>query len=734
MKQFRNGAENTKRGMKRANWNHVVACAAMFTIFGMARIQAQTKAWTSIGPQGGDILAVSIDPHHPRTLYAATAYGGAFKSLDGGVTWGNFGGPNRRLLFDPMDPNTIYSIDSTNPLAGGEISKSTDGGKSWIPSNSGFPAYVRVIALAIDPLNPLTLYAGTTVGVFKSTDAGRNWSDSSNGLPVGGPDTQGRYSYANAFYTLIVDPQNPSTLYAAASGYAIASGTGVTVLGRGGLFKSLNGGAKWQPAGFESDLASDLRLAIDPKNTSTLYVGANSGIFKTLDGGASWRAVTSALPPFEPGPPPFSNAPSYFHADSVIIDPKQPETIYAIISNSFGSTVVKTRNGGESWSETSSGLPNGSFVRSLDIDRQHPKTLYAGTAVGLFKTTDGGRTWSPSDAGLSATSVSDLAIDPRNSASLYATTSSGLVKTVDGGMNWTPANSGLTRAGSPLVVDPRNMGTVFAAGCIAVSGCGLVKSTDGGTTWRASWIAQGSVTNWITALSIDPQNSNVLYMTTQDFDECGTETLHKSADGGSNWSHLLFKDLGVTASCVLSMAIDPQNPGNLYAAFQRGGVFKSTDAGSTWNAANSGLASGTPLSNSSAVALAIDPASPSTIYTLSVSGIFKSTDGAMSWNPASSGLPDWSSGFVDCCFGPRLAIDPTNSAKLYLGIAVGGAQHVFQTSDAGASWVDSGLVVPGGSLWFGGLTISAEQPATVYAGSPSQGVFKLSNTVALTGH
>jgi photosystem II stability/assembly factor-like uncharacterized protein len=248
--------------------------------------------------------------------------------------------------------------------------------------------------------------------------------------------------------------------------------------------------------------------------------------------------------------------------------------------------------------------------------------------------------------------------------------------------------------------------------------CGVIKSTDGGTSWSASWIPQYPGI-WITKLAIDPRNANIVYATA-DYD-CGMETLRKSVDGGMSWSHSLFKDKGVLAACLVDLVVDPQNSGHLYAAFQFGGVFKSTDAGATWKAANSGLSPGV-YSAYDAVALAIDPGSPGTVYAVSSSGVFKSGDGGMSWNPASSGLPDWSSGFGECCFRPRLVVDPQNSARAYLGISVDGVDHVFQSFDGGASWKDSGLVVSGSSWWFAGLAISSQGPSTVYAGCPGQGV------------
>jgi len=335
-------------------------------------------------------------------------------------------------------------------------------------------------------------------------------------------------------------------------------------------------------------------------------------------------------------------------------------------------------------------------------------------------------------------------IDPQNSSTLYAATATPhptLLKTTDGGRTWSPANSGLANSVFPLAIDPQNTNTVFAAGCAAGSMCGVTKSTDGGTSW-------GSIVYFydpsdydddyvVSAIAIDPRNSNTVYAITQDSFACDRDRLPKSVDGGVTWSGSLFKDMGVLGSCVADLVVDPQNSRNLYAAFQVGGVFKSTDAGATWNAADAGLPSSSNYSGNpyysagspfySAIALAIDPGNPSTVYTVSFSSVFKSSDGGMSWNPANSGLPDllpdWS--LQECCFRPRLAVDPQNSVKVYLGIFVDGAPHVFQSSDGGASWMDSGLVASGLAAWFGGLAISSQ--GTVYAGSPGQGVFAFRN-------
>lgn len=683
-----------------------MALTTVLAIFGTGRVWAGTDAWTSIGPQGGEIKALSVDPHNPQTLYAATSFGGAFKSLDGGANWVKSGMPNRPLVFDPQDPKTIYVFDY-----GQGISKSTDGGTSWNPADSGL--YPLVNALAIDPLKPSTLYAGTAAGIFKSTDGGTTWSLVSSGLlPLSLPGPPRQLSGRS----LAIDPQDPSTLYAVVDGIAYSSGPGLTVEAAGGFVKSTDGGGSWNllDIGLPQTHTMGAVLAIDPQNPSTLWVGTNYGMFKSKDGGVSWNPVNSGLPQFATGLPPFPNRSPFFLA--VAIDPLRPDTVYARIYSSSRSTIFKTTNGGASWSDAGSGLPEG-FNKSLQIDPQISTALYAGTKLGVFKSTDGGTRWTEADSGLTAMGISDVAIDPRNANTLYAATSIGLVKTTDGGTNWSRANSNVPLF-SRLAIDPQNTSTVFANGCLPDTNCGVIKSTDGGASWSASWIPPYPGI-WITTLAIDPRNSNIVYATA-DYD-CGMETLRKSVDGGMRWSHFLFKDMGVLAACLVDLVVDPQNSGHLYAAFQFGGVFKSTDGGATWNAANSGLSPGAYGYN--AVALAIDKGSPGTVYAVSSSGVFKSSDGGVSWNPASSGLPDyWSGGFEECCFRPRLVVDPQNSARLVLGISVDRVDHVFQSSDGGASWKDSGLPWFGSSGWFGGLAISSQGPSTVYAGCPGQGV------------
>jgi len=125
-----------------------------------------------------------------------------------------------------------------------------------------------------------------------------------------------------------------------------------------------------------------------------------------------------------------------------VIDPKAPATVYA---GTYDDGVFKTTDGGASWSPVNTGLTDNS-VEALAIDPTAPATLYAGTRNnGVFKTTDGGASWGAVNTGLTHNSVEALAIDPTALRTLYAGTrfGGGVFKTTNGGGSWSAVNTGL---------------------------------------------------------------------------------------------------------------------------------------------------------------------------------------------------------------------------------------------------------------------------------------------------
>ena len=125
-------------------------------------VSAGTNVWTSIGPEGGQISSLAIDPTNPSTLYAGTWGGGVFKSTNGGAAWsavntGLTGIYVYALAIDPATPGTLYAGTY------GGVFKSTNGGAAWSAVNTGLTTPL-VNALAIEPTTPGMLYAGTGGG------------------------------------------------------------------------------------------------------------------------------------------------------------------------------------------------------------------------------------------------------------------------------------------------------------------------------------------------------------------------------------------------------------------------------------------------------------------------------------------------------------------------------------------------------------------------------------------
>ena len=401
-------------------------------------VWAGDNQWTSIGPEGGPVSTLVVDPSNPTTLYAV-ANGGVFKSTNGGGSWSRTNAglsvmPVSILLLDPSNPATIYLVAESGP--GGGIFKSSNGGRVWNPVNTGFPATASVSALAIDPSSPATLYAGIAgvyhpgasglessgPGVFKSTDGGSSWK------PI--YTMSSTYAFAN-ISRLVIDPSNPSTLYYMMTG--------------GGVYKSTNGGGDW-------NLLTTTEvsfLVFDPSNPSTQYAGTHSnGLLKSTDGGGSWNPSNSGLP-------------SSWWVDALVIDPSNPATLYAVANGGVykGTNIFKSTNRGGTWSQVNANL-TAMNSKTLAIDPTNPTTLYVDggysslipSCGGVLKSTNGGVSWNPVNTGLTATSIDSLGIAPSNPSTLYVGTACGLQKSSNGGGSWSLINR-MAVGGAGVIVE-----------------------------------------------------------------------------------------------------------------------------------------------------------------------------------------------------------------------------------------------------------------------------------------
>lgn len=282
------------------------------------------------------------------------------------------------------------------------------------------------------------------------------------------------------------------------------------------------------------------------------------------------------------------------------------------------------------WAGTNSWTSIGSFTRAYLIvpDPTNPATLYAQVngPSRLIKTTNGGGSWSTVLFSPDGPEFVAVAVDPSSPSTVYAATDGevafggALYKTTDGGSTWTLKNLGLTRRVVALAIDPVNPSTVYAT---TRDGPSLFKSTNGGDSWTSLDASN------ISSLTLDPATSGTLYGAT-------FGGILKSTDGGSTWS---FKP--VRANAVLRLAIDRLTPTRLYGAFSLpSAVYESTDAGETWTALPGAFVDPPPPQIGTGVAeLAVLPGNPSTLFATNACRVFKSIDGGGIWTDASAGLP-----------------------------------------------------------------------------------------------
>jgi photosystem II stability/assembly factor-like uncharacterized protein len=555
-----------------------------------------TNVWTPRGPEGGVVGRAVVDPQSTGTLY----------------------------VNGPQSPGTLY-VDGRGPLF-----KTTDSAGRWSALSAGGPPYATV--LAVDPRNSSTLYgANPNSALFKSTDGGLTWNPS-DPLPCMGL-AQFQPCLSLSF---VIDPGNPSTLY-------VGHDTDYSL--NGGMFKSTDGGATWNPAGNglpvfpNKALPSVHALAIDPKNPGTLYAATVGGLFKSTDGAMSWSPVSSG----RPGIP-----------DALVIDPQNSNTLYANYGNAKNA-VFKSTDGGSSWVDT------GFQGVNLVVDPQDSAVLYAVSPDGIVKSMDGGGNWSVVLPGATTNSPGWwVAVTPGKGAGhrlgnhsvrgvVYGGTGwPGIFKSSDGGSTWAAVNSGLlANIFYTLAIDPQNPRTLYGG----VYSRGLVKSTDGGASWSTTQFKSD-----FTTLMFDPRNQGTVYASTN-------PGVAKSIDRGQNWVQLPLGPVGSAGPIV----IDKQNPDTIYF-----GGLKSSDAGASW--VQSGLNSAT---------LAIDPQIAGTIYVGSeaaggngvlkvgsvTSGVLKSVDGGRTWTGVNT---LWQA--VDVS---GVMVDPTNSSVVYA-----------QTTWLDCSWYD----------------------------------------------
>ncbi|MEO6724783.1 MAG: SBBP repeat-containing protein [Blastocatellia bacterium] len=437
-------------------------------------------------------------------------------------------------------------------------------------------------------------------GVIYGTWLGGANDDIAQGLAV---DKEGNAYVAG--YTVSTDfPKTASALQQSSGGYADGFIAKLNATGSALFYSSYVGGnGDDSLSSIAVDAGGNAYVTGSTQSSNLPATGIQQSrgsqpIFKSADRAGNWTQIGNTL--------------NTTLAFTLAIDPTNPNTLYA--GTFLG--VFKSTNGGQQWQTTGQTNPaNPFFVTGVAIDPSNPNRIYAASRTGgIYRSTDGGQSYQ-ANTGINfggPPSGYDVVVDPVMPMTVYLGTQSGAFKSTNGGDAWTPINTGLGLPQSPnslprinrLVIDPSNRMTVYAA-----TSRGVFKTTDGGGTWLAATngIGQGGQAE-VLALAIDPTMPATLYAGVASF----SGGLYKTTDGGATWraSNTGLNLPGVsTPLTVQSLAIDPGTPQTVYAGTSSGGVYKSTDGGATWSASNTGLP------NVTVNAVVVDRVNPANVYT-----------------------------------------------------------------------------------------------------------------------
>lgn len=599
--------------------------------------------WKSIGPSPGfyssygnissRITTIQYDPINPNTIYLGAAFGGVWKSIDGGNTWtaksdNEVSLASGSIAIDPANTNIIYygtgeATYSGTSYYGRGLLKSTNGGDTWTSYTSGLPSLSYTSRIVIRPSRSSELLAAMgTSGLYRSTNSGVNWFKVISGRCD----------------DIIFSPSGDTA-------YTVGSGVGYRI--------SINGGETFTSSAALT-LGTRNHIAICKRSPNILYFARYSSsaiqVYKSTDYGNTFNQVSIGTD--------FAGSQAWYDF-YMHVNPFDPNYAYV------GSIDIwRTTNGGTSFQNITNGYSGGYVHVDQHNAAFHPSNSNNMMCVndgGVWRSTDRGTTWTNLNSSLTLTQFYRIAADPNNGDHVMGGTQDNGTQRTLGSLNYSLAFGG---DGGEVCFHSQNSNYILGE----TQTNGVRRSTNNGSSWSGATTGLSGSGAWVGPILSHPMDAGIFYTARQQ--------VFKTTDWGANWAAISSG----TSGAILEMAISKLSPNIMYAT-SGSSIFKSTNSGTTYTNVTTGLPGRTITS------VNVHPDSPNVVL-LTCSGfgtghIFKSTDGAASWQNISGNLPDSPANDV--------LILPYSNTTLYL---IATDVGVFVTENWGSSWIELAAGLP----------------------------------------
>lgn len=649
--------------------------------------------WQMMGPSGGDVRSIVVDPLDKDHLYISTLDGQIYTSKDAGSSWEllvNLERPQLildQLMVDKKDSTIIYASGHKHKAPGGFF-KSADGGKTWkeakqlssesihsmtqsekdpnmlfVGATSGLwmsndfgdtwqkvkytkDGPLNIDSLAIDPRDSNIIYAGTWYRPFKSTDGGKTWDLINKGM-IDDSDV----------FAITIDGENPDHVISSACS---------------GIYESYNSGGTWKKLnGIPSDSRRTRDILQHPTRPATIYAATTQGFWMTANGGRSWAMTTSRD----------------LEINSITVHPADPNRVY-IGTNNYG--VMVSNDGGKNFSATNGNFSS-RFTYSIAADVEKPNRLYAttiNTATGggfIFISSDNGKTWNQAvkNFDTNRTTAYSLVQDRQDPNKIYIGTNFGIFSSADRGLSWTQITPP-----KPVKPSRSRRGRRTATPEVSTTAPGMIP-------------ALGDKINTFI------YNGKNGYL-------AGTDNgLYESYDIEKGWKKISFGE-NINYK-VVTIAISEQNPEQIWIGTARDGALVSNDNGATWTKIKD-VSDNAPIS-----AIAVNPGKADYVYIGTTQTFYTSKNGGKKFTRRGGSLPLGNFNSI--------LVNPNNWKEVYVGSALEVSQGIFFSDDGGWDWdrIDTkDKKLASNRVW--AMMFDPTNPNRLLIGTHSSGIYRLDKT------